>query len=138
MRRCSKADNYDAQSRTVAKYLMEMSLINEYYLAVSPSLLAASALYLARVMLYGHDNDDVWNANLEHYSGYAESDMKQCVLQMCHDAEHVVERGHIAIYNKYAASKFLSASQFADDWAYTNKATKNYGLFAPDDKENKQ
>lgn len=93
LRRCSKADNYDAQSRTVAKYLMEMSLINEYYLKVPPSLLAASALYLAREMLYGHASEEVWDANLEHYSGYAESDLKECVLQMCHDVENVAEGG---------------------------------------------
>jgi G2/mitotic-specific cyclin 1/2 len=56
LRRCSKAEQYDIQTRTLAKYLMEISLLDENFLACPPSMIAASALYLARKML----NRGVW------------------------------------------------------------------------------
>jgi G2/mitotic-specific cyclin 1/2 len=51
LRRVSKAENYDHQTRTLAKYLMEVSLIDHRFLDKTPSLIAASGLYLARQML---------------------------------------------------------------------------------------
>ena len=51
LRRCSKAESYDYQTRTLAKYLMEVSLIDHRFIGVTPSLVAAAGLYLARRML---------------------------------------------------------------------------------------
>ena len=51
LRRSSKADNFDIQARTVAKYLMEISLVDYKFLSLTPSIIAAAALYLARKML---------------------------------------------------------------------------------------
>lgn len=51
LRRVSKAEGYDIQSRTVAKYLMEISLVDERFLSVEPSRLAASATWMARLVL---------------------------------------------------------------------------------------
>jgi len=51
LRRASKADNYDIQTRTLAKYLMEISLVDHRFLPYPPSLIAAAGLYLARKML---------------------------------------------------------------------------------------
>lgn len=56
LRRNSKADTYDIQARTVAKYLMEIPLVDHRFLACPPSHIAAAALYLARQML----NRGVW------------------------------------------------------------------------------
>lgn len=51
LRRVSKADNYDIQSRTVGKYLMEISLLDHRFMSYRPSHIAAGAMYLARLML---------------------------------------------------------------------------------------
>ena len=51
LRRISKADGYDIQSRTVAKYLVEISCVQHRLLKFPPSLLAAAAMYLARLCL---------------------------------------------------------------------------------------
>ena len=51
LRRVSKAEGYDIQSRTVAKYLMEISLVDERFLSIEPSRLAASATWMARLVL---------------------------------------------------------------------------------------
>ena len=51
LRRISKADGYDIQSRTVAKYLMEISIVDHGFLACPPSVIAAAAAWLARKIL---------------------------------------------------------------------------------------
>lgn len=51
LRRISKADNYDIQSRTIGKYLMEVSLLDHRLMAYRPSHIAAAAMYLARLIL---------------------------------------------------------------------------------------
>jgi len=51
LRRISKADNYDIQSRTIGKYLMEISLLDHRLMAYRPSHIAAAAMYLSRLIL---------------------------------------------------------------------------------------
>ena len=51
LRRISKADDYDIQSRTIGKYLMEISLLDHRLMAYRPSHVAAAAMYLARLIL---------------------------------------------------------------------------------------
>jgi hypothetical protein len=51
LRRISKADNYDIQTRTLGKYLMEISLLDHRFMNYLPSHVAASAMYLARAIL---------------------------------------------------------------------------------------
>lgn len=50
LRRISKADNYDIQTRTIAKYLMEISLLDHRFMIYRPSHVAAAAIYLARLI----------------------------------------------------------------------------------------
>lgn len=57
LRRVSKADAYDVQARTVGKYLLEIACVEWRLLAVAPSLQAAAALWLARLIL-GRDGAD--------------------------------------------------------------------------------
>lgn len=51
LRRISKADNYDIQTRTVAKYLLEISVVDRRFMSYRPSHVAAAAMYLARLIL---------------------------------------------------------------------------------------
>lgn len=51
LRRVSKADDYNVQVRTVAKYLMEISCVEWRLLSAPPSVLAASSIWLARLIL---------------------------------------------------------------------------------------
>lgn len=51
LRRISKADNYDIQTRTIGKYLMEISLVDHRFMRYPQSHVAATAMYLARLML---------------------------------------------------------------------------------------
>jgi hypothetical protein len=51
LRRISKADGYDIQTRTLAKYLIECTCVEEELLYYKPSLLAAAGTWLARLCL---------------------------------------------------------------------------------------
>ena len=53
MRKISKADDYDIQTRTLGKFLAEVTLLDYRFLRCKPSLVAAVAMYSARKMLGG-------------------------------------------------------------------------------------
>jgi G2/mitotic-specific cyclin 1/2 len=51
LRRVSKADEYDVKARTIAKYLLEIGCLEWRLLSAAPSLMAAAAIWLARLIL---------------------------------------------------------------------------------------
>ena len=51
LRRISKADGFDAQSRTLAKYLVEIYCLEWRMLSHPPSVIAAAGMWLARLIL---------------------------------------------------------------------------------------
>ena len=51
LRRISKADNYDIQTRTLGKYLLEISLLDHRFMDFLPSHVAAASMFLARSIL---------------------------------------------------------------------------------------
>ncbi|KAJ3023349.1 UNVERIFIED_CONTAM: G2/mitotic-specific cyclin [Siphonaria sp. JEL0065] len=110
LRRCSKAENYNIQTRTLAKYLMEISLVDHRFLDVLPSHVAATGLFLARRML----DQGPWDANLTHYSGYAEDAIEPVSEMMIDYLKKPCK--HEAFYKKYASKKFMKASIFVKEW----------------------
>ncbi|KAJ7930609.1 cyclin-like protein [Mycena leptocephala] len=88
LRRISKADTpaYNAQTRTLGKYLCEIALVERTLVGVGPSLLAAAGMWVARVALgvvsesgrvgKGEGGEaEVWTPTLAHYSGYTEREI---------------------------------------------------------------
>lgn len=51
LRRVSKADDYDIDTRTLAKYFLELTIMDERFVASPPSFLAAGAHCLSRLIL---------------------------------------------------------------------------------------
>ena len=51
LRRISKADDYDLETRTLAKYFLEITIMDERFVGCAPSFLSAAAHCLARFML---------------------------------------------------------------------------------------
>lgn len=51
LRRISKADDYDLETRTLAKYFLEVTIMDERFVGCPPSFIAAGAHCLARMML---------------------------------------------------------------------------------------
>ncbi|KAH8675327.1 G2/mitotic-specific cyclin-B [Xylariales sp. PMI_506] len=114
LRRISKADNYDIQSRTIGKYLMEISLVDHRFMTYRPSHVAAAAMYLARLIL---DRGE-WDETLAYYAGYTEEEIEPVfTLMIDYLARPVI---HEAFYKKYASKKFLKASLLTRQWAKKN------------------
>ncbi|KAJ5779465.1 hypothetical protein N7457_007185 [Penicillium paradoxum] len=111
LRRISKADNYDIQTRTLGKYLMEISLLDHRFMGYPQSHISAAAMYLARLIL----ERGPWDATLAHYAGYTEEEIDP-VFQLMVDYLHRPV-SHEAFFKKYASKKFLKASILTRQWA---------------------
>lgn len=101
LRRISKADNYDIQTRTLGKYLLEIGCLDHRFLTHPPSLVAASAMYVSRLVM----NRGEWDATLAKYAGYTESDIQPVFKLMVDYLAAPV--AHDAFFRKYASKKFL-------------------------------
>ncbi|XP_061303056.1 G2/mitotic-specific cyclin-B2 [Pezoporus flaviventris] len=108
LRRASKAGEADAKQHTLAKYLMELTLIDYDMVHHRPSEIAAAALCLSRKLL-GHNK---WDAKQEYYTGYTEESLEMTMKHMAKNVFKVNENltKYTATKNKYASSKLLMIS----------------------------
>ncbi|KAG8765800.1 G2/mitotic-specific cyclin [Ceratobasidium sp. 428] len=112
LRRASKADSYDVQTRTLAKFFIEISVVEHRLIKYTPSMLAAAALWLSRLMM----EKDEWDANLEHYSGYPERKIIPCANVMLN---YIIQPKiiHESIWKKYSGKRFHKCAVYARKWA---------------------
>lgn len=82
LRRNSKAAHASPKIHTLAKFLMELSLLNHVCSSWSPSLLAATALFVT-LKVMSDDPDNCWNPTIQYYSNYKESDLLPCASYLC-------------------------------------------------------
>jgi G2/mitotic-specific cyclin 1/2 len=101
LRRISKADNYDIQTRTMGKYLMEIALLDHRFMGYVPSKVAAASMYLARKIL----SKGPWDAVITHYAGYTEEEIEPLFILMVDYLARPVT--HEAFFKKYASKKFM-------------------------------
>ncbi|KDQ14310.1 hypothetical protein BOTBODRAFT_110274 [Botryobasidium botryosum FD-172 SS1] len=111
VRRISKADDYDLQTRTLSKFLMEVTLLDHRFLRAKPSLIAAIGMYTARKMLGGD-----WNEAFIFYSSFVEDQLVQGHAYLIETLASP-DFGEQYVFRKYANKKFLKASIFAKQWA---------------------
>ncbi|KAJ4700730.1 Cyclin [Melia azedarach] len=65
------------QFECLASYILELSLLEYKMLCYAPSLIAASATFLANFILF--PSKKPWNSTLRHYTFYQPSDLCDCV-----------------------------------------------------------
>lgn len=112
LRRISKADEYHMDCRTVAKYLLEITIVDFRFLGIPPSKCAAAAFFLAKKMM----GRPYWDGNFIHYSGgYSKESITPLVKMMMEYLEHPVI--HDEFYKKYSTRRFCKASVASRDWA---------------------
>lgn len=114
LRRISKADNYDIQTRTLGKYLMELSLVDHRFLEFRQSHIAAASMYLARMILERGE----WDMTLTKFAGYSEEEIMPVFDIMVDFLQAPV--AHEALFKKYASKKFLKG--MFDSLAHTVSA----------------
>merc|ERR1711955_108675 len=76
LRRYSKAGEVDVLQHSLAKYALEICLLDVNLVHVSGSLLASASLCLSLLLLEKSSSlDSVWTATLQYYSGYSAEDV---------------------------------------------------------------
>lgn len=68
------------QLECLANYLAELSILEYNMLRYAPSLVAASAIFLAKYIL--NPSKRPWNSTLQHYTLYKPSDLCECVKDL--------------------------------------------------------
>ncbi|KAF2233424.1 hypothetical protein EV356DRAFT_209909 [Viridothelium virens] len=109
LRRISKADDYDLETRTLAKYFLEITIMDERFVGCTPSFTAAGAHCLARLMLRKGD----WSPAHVHYSGYTYSQLRQLIsviLECCEDPH----KHHAYVFEKYTDKRYKQASIYVE------------------------
>ncbi|KAL8885907.1 MAG: hypothetical protein Q9215_006303 [Flavoplaca cf. flavocitrina] len=109
LRRISKADDYDLETRTLAKYFLEITIMDERFIGSPPSFVAAGAHCLARMMLKKGN----WSPAHTYYSEYTYTQLYNLVLLMVECCEDP-RKHHAAIFDKYMDKRFKRASLFAE------------------------
>ncbi|KAK6916368.1 Cyclin, C-terminal domain [Dillenia turbinata] len=98
----------DLHFEFLACYLAELSLVDYKCLRFLPSIVAASAIFLANFTLQPMLHP--WNLVLKSCSGYRPAELKDCVLAM-HDLQ-LDERGRApAVRDKYMQQKFKNVAK---------------------------
>lgn len=110
LRRNSKADNYDADTRTLAKYLLESTIIDYRFVDALPSWLAAGAHYLARFLL----NRGEWTPAHVYFSGYTAEQLIPLATYILDSCRHARSH-HNAIFEKYQQNCFQRVSLYVQN-----------------------
>ncbi|KAL0965444.1 hypothetical protein UPYG_G00281350 [Umbra pygmaea] len=103
LRRASKIGEVTAEHHTLAKYFVELTMVDYEMVHYPPSQVASAAFALTLKVF----NCGEWNATLQHYMNYTEDSL---VPVMQHIAKNVVkvtegQTKHMAVKNKYSSQK---------------------------------
>ncbi|ELT97248.1 hypothetical protein CAPTEDRAFT_151793 [Capitella teleta] len=110
LRRNSKAGEVDADKHTLAKYLMELCLVDYECVHHRPSLIAAAALCLSIRLL----DSAQWTDTLEYYSTYRQDQLDPVIHRMSHLVMCAGSGKTTAIKTKYSSQKFMRISTLAE------------------------
>lgn len=116
LRKISKADDYEYDIRTLAKYLLESTIMDSKLVSAKPSWLAAGAYFLSKVIL-GYNT---WSQKHIYYSNYTQQQilpLASMILDNCRDATSY----HNAIFEKYSHRRFGNCSQIVSKWIATTE-----------------
>lgn len=111
LRRNSKAGSVDGTHHALAKYLMELSLIEYNMCHYKPSQIAAAALCFSLRLL---DQGNTWNGTLVYYSHYKEKEIEPIVSKMAAIVLKMKTSKQQAVKNKYKSNKLMKISTISE------------------------
>jgi len=106
-----RAANADCRQSNLSNYCLEVAMLNYSMLKYSPSLMAASAVYLGQYLDGKHE---IWTEALQYYTEYSFEDICQCVNQMKHTLrldQSNTNQKLTALKRKYSHSKYLKVAE---------------------------
>jgi len=116
LRRNSKAGEVDVQQHSLAKFSLEVCLLDCGLVAVPGSLLASASLCLSLLLLDGANTlDNVWSDTLAFYSGYSRAAVLELVPKIASNLANLMKSNKLmAVKNKYKSSKFLKVAELGE------------------------
>lgn len=109
LRRFSKAGDVDVVHHTLAKYILEGTLLDYSLVSVAPSLTAAVSLYLAILLV--EQSEISWDASLEFYSGYTKNQVQEKICLVAESFKRAIGGKLVAVRTKYSSSSMLRISE---------------------------
>ncbi|XP_030370030.1 G2/mitotic-specific cyclin-B [Scaptodrosophila lebanonensis] len=112
LRRFSKAAGAEDAHHALAKYFLELALMDYELASYKPSEIAAASLFLSLHLINGNSkaatgfNDKHWTTTLAHYSRYTATHLRPITKQIAKLARDAPTTKLRAIYNKYQGNKF--------------------------------
>ncbi|KAL1458189.1 hypothetical protein WDU94_008357 [Cyamophila willieti] len=111
LRRYARCNRIQLPLLTLARYILELSLMEYSLSRESDSKLASASLYLAQRM----NQMEPWNSTLEYYSGYKVSCFKHLVIELnrllsC-QPRTVMMQTLSTVYNKYSHPIFFEVAK---------------------------
>jgi len=113
LRRYSKAGDVDVLQHSLAKYVLETSLLEVDLAPVPGSLLASASLCLSLLLLESSVSvDTVWRPSLQYYSGYSTESVLPVVSKLASNILKLNNRSCTlhAVRNKYKSGKFMKVA----------------------------
>jgi hypothetical protein len=113
LRRFSKADEASIELHSMAKYLLELQLVEHQFSHVRPSMQAAVALRMAQALMFGYSCNQ-WTPTLVWYSKYTDTNMAphmRLLVKLLTKTHHSKDGKLKAVRGKYETSKFARVSQ---------------------------
>jgi len=110
LRRFSKAVNADSKLHTLAKYFMELTLVEYDCAHWKPSLLAATSLYVALLI----ENKLPWSLTAYYYTQYSENALLPYVSKLC---QVILKSRHCPFQScrkKYSSRKLFETCKEVD------------------------
>merc|ERR1711970_336217 len=116
LRRYSKAGDVDMLQHSLAKYTLEVCLLDYHLLTTPGSLLASAALCLSLLVLDPSLTlETVWNKTLEFYSGYSSQQVLGLVPKLATNLTKMnINTKLQAVRNKYMSGKFMKVAGIAE------------------------
>jgi len=117
LRRFSKAGDVDVLQHSLAKFAIELALVEYDLVPIPGSKLAASALCLSLMLLEPQEKqNDIWGETLVFYSGYHKEELMPVVSRLAQSIASSFLKGNKmeAIRNKYSGVKFLKVADLPE------------------------
>lgn len=127
LRRNSKAGNVDALTHTLAKYAMELTLVDYKMAHIKPSVVAAAALALSLKVLEDrnrtHEEEpkaigEMWNSTLVHYTTYTfdmiSDSVEKLAALMLTTSKASATTKNMAVRKKYEDKKLSKIALLAE------------------------
>lgn len=102
LRRYAKAAFANIETLTLARFLLESSLLESRFVANRASFMAASCLRLAMMM----NSFSEWTPTLVHFTGYTSNELRDCVLQLNLMNSAPANKNLMTVKNKYSHKVF--------------------------------